>query len=154
MKAQSLSGTRSIDAIPVQKLLEGLARLYQLVLVLDADARVVWLSNEMGALCSADPRHVGHDARTIFPESTAFRSEFAVRSQLRKRGFLSNMECHVRDNRGELIPIELSILPIDMETDEKPLYVAVARPVENEEPVLGESQPAAKLLAAIVEGAP
>ncbi len=67
MDARWLAEKHTVDGIPAQKLLEGLARLYQLVMVLDDDGHVVWLSNEMGALCAAsDTLHVGDDATGLF----------------------------------------------------------------------------------------
>jgi hypothetical protein len=89
MSPEELAESPPVDGIPAQKLLEGLARLYQLVLVLDGDGHVVWLSNEMGALCATSSAlHVGDDACAIFPDASKFRREFAIRSQLRKHGFL------------------------------------------------------------------
>jgi PAS domain S-box-containing protein len=154
MNAQSFSGIRPTEGIPAQKLIEGLARLYQLVLVLDADGQVVWLSNEMGALCAAPACHVGDDAREVFPESPAFRREFTIRSQLRREGFLSNMRIEVRDTRGNVIPVELSILPISEDDADKPLYVAIARRVESEEPRRKDPRNGGQSLAAILDGAP
>jgi PAS domain S-box-containing protein len=154
MNAQPLTGVLPTDGVPSQKLLEGFTRLYQFVLVLDSDGHIVWLSNEMGAMCSINAGHVGQDARAIFPEASKFRREFAIRSQIRKQGFLSNMRIDVRDNRGELVPVELSILPIGVDDVDKPLYVAIARPVEDETPVEEASASDAQLFAAILDGAP
>jgi PAS domain S-box-containing protein len=143
-----------VDEIPAQKLIEVLARLYQLVLVLDGDGHVVWLSNEMGALCADNASQLDHDARVIFPESLEFRREFAIRSQIRQQGFLSNMQTEVRDTRGEMIPVELSILPIGEDDLEKPLYIVIARLVGEDEPREKDPRRAARPLGAILDGAP
>ena len=113
MNTQAATGAETIDEIPVQKLLEGLAKLYPLVLVLDAEATVVWLSNEMSTLCSQGLHLIGKDARAVFSNSPEFRREFMIRSKLRNDGFLSNMRFSVQKADGGDLPIELSILPID-----------------------------------------
>jgi PAS domain S-box-containing protein len=155
MNAEVLAESPPVDGIPAQKLLEGLARLYQLVLVLDADGHVVWLSNEMGELCATSAAlHVGDDAWEIFPDASTFRREFAIRSQLRKHGFLSNMRIEVHNTSGELIPVELSILPINGDDEEKPLYVAIVRRVESEETRHEDPRRDVRSLAAVLDSAP
>ncbi|MBW2288129.1 MAG: PAS domain S-box protein [Deltaproteobacteria bacterium] len=152
MKAQTATGAERVDEIPVQKLLEGLAKLYPLVLVLDAEGTVVWLSNEMNMLCSRGPHLIGKDARAVLSDSPEFRREFMIRSKLRNDGFLSNMRFSVQETDGGSLPIELSILPIDPDDAHKPLYVAVARPVT--ETSIGEEHPGSdrQLLAAVLNG--
>ena len=110
MKAQTATGLGPVDEIPVQKLLEGLAKLYPLVLVLDAEGTVVWLSNEMSTLCSEALNMIGKDARAALSDSPEFRREFMIRSKLRNDGFLSNLRINVRKTDGDDLPIELSIL--------------------------------------------
>jgi len=155
MNAEGLAESPAVDGIPAQKLLEGLARLYQLVLVLDGDGHVVWLSNEMGELCSTSAAlQVGDDALEIFPDASTFRREFAIRSQLRKHGFLSNMRIEVHNTSGESIPVELSILPISADDAEKPLYVAIVRRVEGEGSRGEDPQGDVRSLAAVLDSAP
>ena len=125
------------------------------MLVLDGDGHVVWLSNEMGALCATSAAlHVGDDACEIFPDASKFRREFAIRSQLRKHGFLSNMRIEVHNTGGELIPVELSILPISVDDAEKPLYVAIVRRVEGEEPRREDPENDMRSLASVLDSAP
>jgi PAS domain S-box-containing protein len=154
MNAQSLTNPGPIDEIPIQKLFEGLAKLYPLVLVLDAEGTVVWLSNEMSTLCSQGPHLIGKDARAALSDSPEFRREFLIRSKLRNDGFLSNMRLNVENGDGGNLPIELSILPINPDDSSKPLYVAVARPVTEtnmlNEPLESDQQ----LLAAVLDGTP
>ncbi len=154
MNTQAVTGAETIDEIPVQKLLEGLAKLYPLVLVLDAEATVVWLSNEMSTLCSQGLHLIGKDARAVFSDSPEFRREFMIRSKLRNDGFLSNMRFSVQKADGGDLPIELSILPIDPDDASKAVYVAVARPVTNAG--IGGEHPEndRQLLAAVLDGSP
>lgn len=152
MNTQTAAGTGTIDEIPVQKLLEGLTKLYPLVLVLDAECTVVWLSNEMSTLCSKGMHPIGKDARAVFSDSPEIWQEFMIRSKLRNEGFLSNMRFTAQDANGDDLPIELNILPISPDSSSKPLYVTVARPVtkarfEAENPG-GDDQ----LLTALLEG--
>jgi PAS domain S-box-containing protein len=154
MNTQTATGAGPIDEIPVQKLLEGLAKLYPLVLVLDAEGTVVWLSNEMNTLCSRGLHLIGKDARAVLSDSPEFRREFMIRSKLRNDGILSNMRFSVQKTDGDSLPIELSILPIDPDDANKPLYVAVARPVT--ETGIGDEHPGSDqlLLAALLDGSP
>jgi len=154
MNAPVTAGIQPLEGIPVQKLLEGLARLYQLVLVLDSEGRVAWLSNEMGTLCSCTEGSLGQDARDIFPEAHKFRREFAIRSQLRKQGFFSNMQMEFQNAAGDRIPVELSILPIHVESSDKPLYVAIARLRDDRSAPLEGDDRNAQTLAAILDNAP
>jgi PAS domain S-box-containing protein len=152
MNAQTAAGTGPIDEIPVQKLLEGLAKLYPLVLVLDAEGTVVWLSNETSSLCSQGVHLIGKDARAVLSDSPEFRREFMIRSKLRNDGFLSDMRLNATKTDGSPLPIELSILPIDPDDESKPLYVAVARPVADSG--FGDERPGSdgQLLAAVLDG--
>jgi PAS domain S-box-containing protein len=153
MSAQTATGTRPIDEIPIRGLLEGLARLYPLVLVLDAEGTIVWLSNEMSACCAEGLRLVGQDARAVLTDSPEFRREFMIRSRLRNEGVLSNMRLTVKAQDGADMPVELSILPVDPDSADKTLYVAVARPVvANDEDEQAEGD--RELLAAVLEGSP
>jgi len=155
MNPEELTESPPIDGIPAQELLEGLARLYQLVLVLDGDGHVVWLSNGMGALCATSGAlHVGDDACEIFSDASEFRREFAIRSQLRKHGFLSNMRIEVHDTDGELIPVELSILPISVDDAAKPFYVAIVRRVEGGDPRCEDAENDLRSLASVLDSAP
>jgi len=152
MNAQTAIGAEPIDEISVRKLLEGLAKLYPLVLVLDAEGTVVWLSNEMSALCSQGLHLIGKDARATFSDSPEFRRQFVIRSKLRNDGILSNMRFNVKKADGGDLPIDLSILPIDLDDSNRPLYVAVARPVT--ETGVGNEHPGGdrQLLAAVLDG--
>jgi len=151
MNPQTLAGDRVVDAIPAQNLLEGLARLYRRILVLDGDGRIVWLSQEMGALCGIDERHLGVDVRALFPECPEFRNEFAIRSQLRTQGALADLHLDLHDTRGEVSRVALSFFPIRLADSKSQLYVAIARPVDSDEE--GED-PGKGLPAAILAGAP
>lgn len=153
MSAQTATGTRPIEEIPIRGLLEGLARLYPLVLVLDAEGTVVWLSNQMNERCANGLHLIGQDARAVLADSPEFRREFMIRSQLRNTGSLSNLRLTLKAQDGSDLPIELSILPLTSgEADEK-LYVAVARPAEgSDEDERFESE--RQLLTAVLDGAP
>jgi PAS domain S-box-containing protein len=154
MNAQELSDTQLIDGIPALKLLEGLARLYQLVLVVDRHGRVTWMSNELGVLCGEAGFHIGRDARTLFPKLPKPEQAFALSSQLRARGFLSNMRVDLNGKQGETIPAEVSILPVCTTEGDAPLFVVIARPIEEPER-REESAPGANgLLPVILDSAP
>ncbi|MFQ5417757.1 MAG: ATP-binding protein [Myxococcota bacterium] len=155
MNAHKVAGAQPpIADIPAQNLLEGLARLYEFVLVLDGDGRVVWLSDEMGALCGRAQDAVGRDASEIFPGSEQFRQQFEIRSRMRRNGFLSNLRVEVRNANGDALPIEVSILPIRVDDSERPLHVAIARPIPDEATAQTEDRPEDAGLARILACAP
>jgi len=154
MKPQLQVGAAPLDGVPAQKLLEGLARLYQLVLVLDGDGHIVWLSDDLGAMCASDGDPMGRDARDLFCNSQEFRREFSIRSQLRQKGVLSNLRLEMRDRRGKVVPVELNILPIRVDGDERPLHVAIARPIETSRPAWEGAGHEIRSLATVLDGAP
>jgi PAS domain S-box-containing protein len=154
MNAEELTTTQLIDGIPTLKLLEGLARLYQLVLVVDSHGRVTWMSNELGVLCGDAEFHIGRDVRTLFPKLPKPEQAFAIRFQLRERGFLSNMRVDLDGKQGATIPTEVSILPVCTSESDTPLCVVIARPLEERERREGRYPGANGLLPAILDSAP
>ncbi len=154
MTTQQLAETQLVDGIPALKLLEGLARLYELVLLLDRERRVIWISNGFDEMFDAGFR-VGDDVRRVLPDLPVLpRPEqvFQMRSQLRQQGFLSNarIELHPRGD-DRTVPIEVNILPVfPEEEDDSPFFVVIARRVD--EPVEAPKRSAA--IAAVLEGAP
>ena len=124
MTAQQLAGTQLVDGIPALRLLEGLGRLYHLVLVVDADRRVIWMSNALGALCGSAEFHIGRDVRAILPELPKLphpEQVFALRSQFRKQGFLSNVRVDLNGPDGPTLPLEVNMLPVLTTDEDRPL---------------------------------
>jgi signal transduction histidine kinase len=127
MNPQSFAGTSVIDGIPPQSLLDSLTRLYGLVLVLDADGCVKWVHNRIESFPELDEHVIGRDARRFFGESIENGCEFAIRSQLRKEGAITDMRIALRGRSGKSTSILLSVLPLETHETQTPLFVAVAR---------------------------
>jgi PAS domain S-box-containing protein len=149
MNARVLADTRLIDGLPALKLLEGLARLYQLVLAVDRDGGVQWVSDELRRLSGSSHAHVGQDVHRVFPKLPQPEQLFAIRSQLPTAGFLSNMRIDVSDCDGGVLPVDLSILPISTEDSESPLMAVIARRVSDDDRIED-----ARGLEAVLESAP
>jgi hypothetical protein len=79
MNPQSLTGISIVDGIPSKSLLNGLTQLYELVIVLDADARIKWIHNRIESLPQFDDRLVGCDSRPYAAKSSEPGLEFAIR---------------------------------------------------------------------------
>ncbi|MDH3213509.1 MAG: PAS domain-containing sensor histidine kinase [Myxococcales bacterium] len=151
MNARELADTQLIDGLPALKLLEGLARLYQLVLVVDREDRIQWMSDELRRLSGNTHGHVGQDVHRVFPKLPRPEQMSAIRSQLRTTGFLSNMRIDVSGCDGEVLLVDISILPISTEESESPLMAVIARRVSDGD---GDRTEDAGGLEAVLESAP
>ena len=147
MNAQELPQARLIDGLPPLRLLEGLARLYQLVVVVDQQGRLQWISSELRRHCDLADCHIGSDARTLFTRLPKPEQLVAIRRQLRSRGYLSHMRVDLRGVGGAEEPAELSVLPISTEDGGSPLLVIIARRIDDREEPAGE--PAASVLDSV-----
>lgn len=157
MTAQQLASTQLVDGIPALRLLEGLGRLYHLVLVVDADRRVIWMSNALGALCGSAEFHIGRDVRAILPELPKLphpEQVFALRSQFRKHGFLSNVRVDLNGADGRTMPLEVNMLPVPTTDEDRPLFVVIARRVKDREQSARISSHGVGGEAAILDSAP
>jgi two-component system sensor kinase FixL len=143
MNAPKLAKARLIDGLPAPKLLEGLARLYELVLVFDHEDRIRWMSDELRRLSGISDGPLGQEVSSVFPKLPQLEQVSALRSQLRRAGFLSNARIDVRGCSGEVLPVEISVLPIVTDDGEAPLMVAIARRISDGDsaPVTGEPEP-------------
>lgn len=124
---------QDIDRIPTRALLEALGRIYELVLVTDFDGLVLWASNGLVELCGGAGFQVGREAQSILsqlPRLPRPEQVFALRSQLRQHGFLSNVRVDLPGQAGESVPVEVNILPVSTHHQERPFYVVIGRPVE------------------------
>ena len=88
MNLQTSSESLSIDHVPSSTLLEGLARVYDLVLVTNFHGRVLWVSNALVELGEGAGFQVGRDAQSILPQLPKLPRPdqvFSLRSQLGSR---------------------------------------------------------------------
>jgi PAS domain S-box-containing protein len=148
------SEPQTIDHIPSRTLLEGLARVYDLVLVTDYGGRVLWVSNGLVELGGAGFQ-VGLDAQTILPKLPRLPKPdqvFSLRSQLRAHGHLSNIRIDLPiPDSDESVPIEVNMLPISSPADERPFFVVIARRVGAS---FDDAKPDPSELSSILDDAP
>ncbi len=141
MNALKLAEAQLIDGLPAPKLLEGLARLYELVLVVDPNGRVRWMSDEFRRLCGVSDDPPGQDVRSIFPKFPHPEPISAIRSQLRTDGFLSHTRIDVSGCGGEVLPVEVSVLPVITDAGGPPLRVVIARRISDADTAVGTGAP-------------
>jgi PAS domain S-box-containing protein len=149
MDASELADTQLIDGLPALQLLEGLARLYQLVLVLDRRGRVQWMSDELRELCGTSGGCIGDDVRRVFPKLPRPEQLLEIQSRLRSDGVVANTRIEVSRGNGTIEPVDVSILPISTHPSDSPLLVVILRPVDE----AGSDVPGGAL-EAILESAP
>jgi protein-histidine pros-kinase len=129
MNAQDLASTQLVDGLSAKQLLEGLGRVYRLILVTDATRRIVWVSDGVSSLCGSEALSVGADARDFLARLPRLEQVLELRSRLRNRGWLANVPLELPTRDGESLPVEVSLLKVETAEPGGPLLVAVARPV-------------------------
>jgi len=65
MTAQKIAATDPISAVPIRRILEGLARIHRWILVLDEQRRVLWMSDALRDLPGTGDLAIGIDARSF-----------------------------------------------------------------------------------------
>ena len=86
--AQHLIESRLIDGVPTQRLLSSLAHLYPWIVVMDADRRILWISDEASVLFGGEGVALGRDAREFLSLLPNPDQVFLLRSHLRNRAHL------------------------------------------------------------------
>jgi two-component system sensor kinase FixL len=143
-----------LDDIPTHEILEGLARVHQLVFVADSHGRIVWMSDALGVICGGVP---GDDARHLCSRlpQLAYPEEIAsFRDDLKKRDTLTDVRIKLQHKDGGLIEADTSAFKVDSGEPEKPLYVIVVRPVAERDRSDRELRNTVDFLAAVLDSAP
>lgn len=155
MNLQQSSEPQTIDLIPSRTLLEGLARVYDLVLVTDFEGKVLWVSNGLVELGDGAGFQVGLDAQTILPQLSRLPRPdqvFALRSQLRTHGCFSNIRIDLPvGDSDESAPVEVNMLPMSTPVDQRPFFVVIARRVQDSDTA---PRPGLRDLSSILDDAP
>jgi len=139
MSAHLHSPSLSFDGTPARELLEEIAHLHRLVLVTDEAGRVQWISQAWQALCGADGEVVGRDLREGLAKLPRPEQSFALRAEMRERGWLDRSRVQVRGPDDTPIDMEFSIFPVQLDGVAEPYRVVVARPVAEERAEPGPS---------------
>ena len=143
-----------LDGIPTHEILEGLARLHQLVLVADAKGGVLWMSDALGVVCGGTPGDDVGDLCTQLSNIPYPQQIASFRNDLKTRDAVYGARIELRHKDGSQIEVDASAFKVDGEYAEKPLYVVVLRPVDEPDQVDRELRNTVDFLAALLDSAP
>jgi PAS domain S-box-containing protein len=113
MTAQKLAVVDPISAVPIRRILDGLARIHRWVLVLDEQRRVIWLSDALRELPGMSDLAIGVDARNFLAKLPRPEQVFPLRSGMRERTQLTGSPLELRIADGRVIPVDLDLVRID-----------------------------------------
>ncbi len=149
MTAQKPAATDLLSAVPIRRILDGLARIHRWVLVMDARLRVVFMSDALRELPGMEDIAVGVDARTFLAKLPKPEQVFPLRSRMRERAHLTGSHLEIRISEGRTIPIDIDLVRVDSpDSPEGNLLIAVA--TEHASPAGDELE--ARLLDALSDG--
>ena len=140
MTAQKLAVTDPISVVPIRRILEGLARIHRWILVLDAQRRIIWMSEALRELPGMSELSLGVDARNFVAKLPKPEQVFPIRSVMRERNQFTGAPLELRTADGRSIPVDIDIVRI--EAGDTNLMIAVA----SEHPMPAPSGVDARLL--------
>ena len=102
---------------------------------------------------AAEPQ-VGRDLHGLISRVTRREQAFALRSEIRERGCLSDARVEISGRDGAPISLELSVIPLSDRPDEAGLSAVIARPEVPREPIATIPLRASGFEAALLAGSP
>lgn len=130
--------------------LEGMARLHQTVLVLDAQGHIVWKKDSAGLLASCPPGATPRSVAVRILDPVRCRE---LRSRLCTFGQIANERLRIPVGGGRTRTVELNLTHLGGEGDGSHL-VALLRPVEDREQQDRQLRHTIEYLGAILDAAP
>jgi PAS domain S-box-containing protein len=124
MTASKLAVTDPIAAVPIRRILEGLARIHRWILVLDQRRRVIWMSDALRELPGMHELALGVDARNFLAKLPRPEQVLAMRSGMRERVQLKGAPLQLRVGDDGAIPVDLDIVRV--ESTDGDLLIAIA----------------------------
>ena len=124
MTAQKLAAADSIAAVPIRRILEGLARIHRWIVVVDEQRRVAWFSEALRELPGMRELAVGVDARSFLAKLPKPEQVFPLRSSLRERTQITGSPLELRIPDGRTLQVDIDIVRIDSRKGD--LLIAVA----------------------------
>jgi signal transduction histidine kinase len=115
MTAQPLAGTEPLADVSAFRLLEALARIHPWLLVIDAQRRVLWMSEGLRTLPGIEELSPGVDARNFLSQLPRPEQIFPLRSNLRGRSHLDRAPLDLRGADGKSLPVDLDLVRLDSE---------------------------------------
>jgi len=151
MSNTPLVAETQIADLPAAPLLDALARLHELVLLIDENGRIVWVSGALDAWARRSGCLIGSHAAELF----GFPSRHAaLRERVIHEGGFANERVDALRGDGVCLPVELSVVRVSVGSDARLGLLAVVRPVEGDEPARVESAPPADYFRAILDSSP
>jgi PAS domain S-box-containing protein len=141
----------SLAVLPSIRLLEGLARLHEAVVVLDRHGRVTWMSDAAESLCGDAARHLGRPYGELV--AVPGRAE-ELRRRMAEEGSLANERVEFVTASGQRLLLEVSMVRVPGETMSDTLYVAIVRPMQAQARDDRELQHTIDYLSAILDCSP
>ena len=99
MTAQTIAGIDPILAVPIRRILERLARIHRWILVMDAQRRILWMSEALRDLPGIGELALGVDARNFLAKLPKPEQIFPLRSDMRERTQLTGAPLELRRRR-------------------------------------------------------
>src|SRR6185503_20302998 len=124
MTAQKLAVTDPISTVPIRRILDGLARIHRWILVMDAQRRIIWMSEALREIPGVSALGIGIDARSFLAKLPKPEQVFPIRSGMRERNQLTGAPVELRLGDGRSIPVDIDIVRI--EAPDTNLIIAIA----------------------------
>ncbi len=112
MTAQQIAAPDPLASVPALHILEGLTRIHPWILVIDAQRRVLWVSEGLREIPGIDGLAPGMDARTFLAKLPRPEQVFPLRSSLRGRSHLQSAPLELRGADGRAIPVDLDLMRV------------------------------------------
>lgn len=127
MKAPKFAVPDPLEAVSATRLLEGLARIHRWIAVIDAQRRIVWMSEGLRSIPGIDALAPGVDARNYFAKLPRPEQIFPLRSNLRGRNHLEGAPLEIRGEDGRPTPVDLDIARVASADGDLLIVIAAER---------------------------
>jgi PAS domain S-box-containing protein len=127
MTAQNNAVSDPLTAVPIRRILDGLARIHRWILVVDEQRRVVWLSDALRELPGMSDLAIGADARSFLAKLPKPEQVFPLRSGMRERSQLTGSPLELRAADGRVIPVDLDLVRVESSSGDLLIAIATER---------------------------
>ena len=124
MTAQTSPEPIRFSPFPIQRVLESLARIHRWIIVMDAQRRILWMSEGLRELSGMGELALGVDARSFLAKLPRPEQIFPLRSNMRGRSHLTGAPLELRVAGGRAIPVDLDLVRV--EDGDCDLLIAIA----------------------------
>src|SRR5258706_3081214 len=128
MKAHIPAAPEPINAVPIRRILEALARIHRWILVLDEQRRVIWMSEPLRDLPGMGDLALGVDARSFLSKLPKPEQVFPMRSSMRSRTHVTGSPLELRIGEGRAIPVDVDIVRVESSSGDLLIVIATEQP--------------------------